>query len=95
MKILYKPFGLIAGIIASRLGKSTFKVIWSRIDDGKPPKPTTADVSLPRVVGAATLEAATTAAVAAAVNNASARTFRYLTGIWPGDQREDEHKQEE
>ena len=33
MKLLYKPFGIIAGLIAARLGHSVFKQIWSQIDD--------------------------------------------------------------
>ncbi len=89
MKFLYKPFGIIAGLIAARLGKSIFKTLWSKIDDEEPPKPTT-DEPLPKVVGAAVLEAATMAGVAAAVQHASARSFHYLIGIWPGEKREPE-----
>jgi hypothetical protein len=92
MKVLYKPFAMIAGIIAARLGRSLFKGLWSRIDEAEPPKATTRDASLPKVVGAAALEAATMAGVAAAVNRVSARWFQYLTGIWPGDK---EKKQSE
>ncbi len=88
MKILYKPFGIIAGLIGTRIANSVFKLIWSRIDDEAPPKATTADVSLPKVVGAAALEAATTAAIGAAADRAGARTFHHLTGIWPGGHRE-------
>ncbi len=88
MKILYKPFGLIAGFIAARIAKSVFKSLWSRIDQGEPPAPTAADASLPKVVGAAALEAATMAGVAAAVDRASALVFHYLIGIWPGEKRE-------
>jgi len=84
MRILYKPFAIIAGLIGARLGRSVFKSLWNRIDVGEPPTATTPDASLPKVVGAAALEAATMAGVGAAVDHASARTFHYLTGIWPG-----------
>jgi Protein of unknown function (DUF4235) len=88
MKILYKPFSLIAGIIGARVARSLFKAVWSRIDrDEEPPKPTTAEASLPKVVGAAALEAATMAGIGAAFDRASARTFHHLFGIWPGEQR--------
>lgn len=83
MRILYKPFAIIAGIIATRLGRSVFGAIWSRIDDDEPPKPGTGEASLPKVVGAAALRAATMAGVSAAVQGASARTWHYLTGTWP------------
>jgi len=84
MKILYKPFGLIAGLIAARLGKSIFQGMWSKLDDTEPPAPTAPNASLSKVVGAAALKAATMASVAAAVDHASARAFHYLTGVWPG-----------
>jgi hypothetical protein len=85
MKILYKPFGLIASAIASRIGKSVFRGLWSKIDDAEPPEATAPNATLPKVVGAAALEAATMAGVGAAMDRAAARTFHHLTGIWPGD----------
>ncbi|MBV8221658.1 MAG: DUF4235 domain-containing protein [Solirubrobacterales bacterium] len=88
MKILYKPFGIIASLIGAKIANSIFKVLWSRIDHEDPPSPTTAEASFPKVVGAAALEAATVAAISAAVDRAGARTFHHLTGIWPGEHRE-------
>ena len=90
MKILYKPFGIIASLIGAKIAKSVFKALWSRIDHEDPPSPTTAEASFPKVVGAAALEAATVAAISAAVDRAGARTFHHLTGIWPGEHREPE-----
>jgi hypothetical protein len=83
MRILYKPFAIVAGVIGARLGQNLFKTLWAKIDSSEPPAPTASDASLPKVVGAAALEAATMAGVAAAVDRASARWFHYLTGIWP------------
>jgi hypothetical protein len=40
---------------------------------------------MPKVVGAAALEAATMAGVAAAVNRFTAAGFHYLFGVWPGE----------
>jgi predicted DNA-binding transcriptional regulator YafY len=89
MRILYKPFAIIASLIGARLGRSAFKRVWTRIDAAEPPDPTTAEASFTKVVGAAALEAATLAGIAAAVDRASARAFHYLTGIWPGKKREE------
>ena len=88
MKILYKPFEIIAVRIGARLGRNTFKTVWARIDGADPPGPMNAEASTAKVVGAAALEAATRAGIAAAVDRASARTFHYLTGIWPGKKQE-------
>jgi hypothetical protein len=85
MKILYKPFGIIAGLISARIAAAIFKALWSKIDEQDPPKPTTAETTFPKVVGAAALEAATTAGVGAAVDRVGARAFHHLTGIWPGE----------
>jgi hypothetical protein len=87
MKILYKPFGIIAGVIGGRIATAIFKAIWARIDEEEPPKPTTEETTFPKVVGAAALEAATMAGIGAAVERVGARAFHYLTGIWPGDRR--------
>ena len=87
MKILYKPFGLIAGIVGSKLGHNVFNQLWGQLDDSKPPKATTNEASSSKVIAAAALEAATLAGVAAVVDRFSARAFEYLTGIWPGEER--------
>lgn len=89
MKLLYKPLAAISRAIASRLGKSTFRGLWSRIDEGEPPTPTTQEAGLGRVLAAGILEAATMAAFAALADRSSARTFHYLFGIWPGEKAQE------
>ena len=85
MKLLYKPLSLIAGFIAARLGKAIFKGLWARVDaQREPPEPTAPEASFPKVIGAAALEAATMATVAAAADRAAAEAFHHLTGVWPG-----------
>ena len=36
MRLLYKPFGIIAGIIAARLGRKAFDSVWTKIDETPP-----------------------------------------------------------
>jgi hypothetical protein len=90
MKLLYKPFALVASLIAGRLGKGIFRALWARLDQADPPDATAPQANLGKVVGAAALEAATMASVAALADRAAARTFEHLTGVWPG--REPEEK---
>ena len=90
MRILYKPFAIIASLIGARLGRTVFKSLWSKLDSAEPPAPTTGEASMPKVVGAAALEAATMAGVGAAIDRASAKTFHYLTGIWPAKKKDQE-----
>src|ERR1700750_3203672 len=84
MKLLYKPFAIIASLIAARLGHSVFKQIWSQLDDEQPPKPTTHDAKVPKVIAAAALEAATLAGVAAVVDRAGARECEVPARFWAG-----------
>ncbi|MDQ6804484.1 MAG: DUF4235 domain-containing protein [Actinomycetota bacterium] len=85
MKILYKPFGIIAGLIASRLARKLFDAVWGTIDHDAPPRPSTERTTLPKVIAAAVVEAATSAATRATVERASLKWFHFLTGIWAGD----------
>jgi hypothetical protein len=84
MKLLFKPFGAIAGLIAGWLGRNIFKAIWAQIDETEPPPATAPHASMGKVVGAKALEAATLAGVAAAADRMAARAFHHLTGYWPG-----------
>ncbi|HEY2771548.1 MAG TPA: DUF4235 domain-containing protein [Solirubrobacteraceae bacterium] len=93
IKLLYKPFAIVAGIIGSMIGRQVFKTLWARIDREEPPKATTPDVPLGKVVGARALEAATMAGVGAAVDRASLNSFRYLTGVWAGKSDEPEEQE--
>jgi uncharacterized protein (DUF362 family) len=88
MRFLYKPFAIIAGILAARIGRGVFKTLWGRIDTADPPDPKNAEATMPKVVAAAALEAATMAGVAAAVDRTSAQFFHHLTGIWPAKKRD-------
>ncbi len=87
MKIFYKPFGVIAGVIGAKVGQRVFAGVWGRLDALAPPEPTAGDAPLPQVVAAAALEAATMAAIGALVDRGAASTFHYLFGAWPGKSR--------
>jgi hypothetical protein len=87
MKIFYKPFGIVSGIVGARVGRKVFQRIWGSIDTLSPPDPTAGDAPLGKVVAAAALEAATMAAIAAIFDRVAASTFHYLIGAWPGRTR--------
>ena len=56
MKLIYKPFGIVIGIVAGILSKKLFEAVWGIFDDEEPPKPTTLETSWPKVLGAAVVE---------------------------------------
>ena len=45
MGAIYKPFGIIIGLLAGLLGKRIFNFVWTKIDDEDPPKPTTEEAT--------------------------------------------------
>lgn len=90
MKLLYKPFGLIAGLVGAKIGERLFRAVWAKIDSGEPPKPTRREAPTGKVVAAAALEAAALQGSKAMATRASARSFHYLFGFWPGEEAKDE-----
>jgi pectin methylesterase-like acyl-CoA thioesterase len=89
MKLLYKPFGILAGILAGILSKKVFEAVWGVVDDEEPPKPTTKRASWPKVLGAAAVQGVTFKVTRAAVDRAGAKGFQHLTGVWPGEKEPD------
>jgi hypothetical protein len=88
--ILYKPFGIIAGILAGVLSKRIFAFIWGHVDEEEPPKPNTEWATWSKILGAAALQGMVFKVVRAAVDRKMAEGTRYLTGVWPGERNPDE-----
>lgn len=89
-RILYAPFGIIAGIVAGLLSKKLFTAVWGQISDEEPPNATTESATTGKVVGAAVLQAAVFAGTRAWVDRRGARIFYYFTGLWPGERKPDD-----
>ncbi len=85
MKLLYKPFAVICGLIAGALSRRIARGLWRLVDDQAPPSPTTERAPLSKVLGAAAIEGLAFSVTRAAVDRAGARGFAHLFGVWPGD----------
>ena len=92
MKLIYKPFGIILGIVAGLLGKKVFDFVWTKIDDEDPPKATTEQTSWPKLLSAAAVQGVIFKTTRVAVDRAGAKGFYNLTGTWPGEKRPDPDK---
>jgi hypothetical protein len=86
LKLLYKPFGIVSGIVAGVLGRKLFERLWAVADKEEPPRPENR-VPWPKLLGALALEGAVFRLTKGAVDNASRRWFATLTGKWPGEER--------
>ncbi len=85
MKLFYKPFGIIAGILGKRVGKQAFAGVWARLGTGeRPPASNAGPRSYGSVFFTAALQAAILAGVGAVMDQMFARAFHHLFGAWPG-----------
>ena len=89
MKLLYKPFGIIVGLLAGVLASKVFQAVWGIFDEEEPPTPTTRDTSWGKVVGSAAVSGMVSYTVRAVVNRGGAKGFEHLTGTWPGPKTTD------
>lgn len=87
MKLAYKPFSLIAGLLAGMVATRVFDAVWSRIDDNEAPEPSDRDVALAKILLAAALQGVIFKGTRAAVERGAARGWASFFGVWPGDER--------
>ncbi|HKE79093.1 MAG TPA: DUF4235 domain-containing protein [Solirubrobacteraceae bacterium] len=90
MKLLYKPFGIVFGILAGILSKKIFEAVWGIFDKEEPPRPTTLETTWPKVLGAAVVQGVTFKVTRAVVDRAGAAGYARLTGTWPGKEKTEE-----
>jgi hypothetical protein len=89
MRLLYRPFGIVVGLVAGFLASKVFDRIWSKLDKEEAPKATQDETTWAKVLGAAAIQGVVFQTVRAAINRGGAEGFRYLTGVWPGEKRPD------
>ena len=86
VKLVYRPFGLGAGILAGVISGAVFKQVWKRVSgEEDAPDALQSEYKMREVVLAAAIQGAIFAATKAAIDRAGARGFTKLTGSWPGD----------
>lgn len=84
-RLLYKPFGLIFGVLGGILAGAVFKRVWSAVGhEEEAPKATDEGKGWAEVVLAAAAEGAVFGGVKALIDRAGAAGFAHLTGAWPG-----------
>ena len=89
MKLIYKPFGIIIGILGGLVGKRVFDFVWTKIDDEEPPEATTRETRIGKVLAAAALQGMIFKGTRALIDRQGAKGWYYLTGSWPGEKRPD------
>lgn len=86
-KVVYKPVGILMGVLGGLVAGAIFKRIWRAASDHTgPPDATRKDRSWTEILVAAALEGAIYSVVKAAFERAGAVGFRKATGTWPGEE---------
>ena len=85
MALIYKPIGILLGILAGLLGKKIFDFVWTKIADEEPPEATTQLASWPSVIGVAAVQGVIFRITRVVVDRYGAIGWSYLTGTWPGE----------
>ena len=89
MTAIYKPIGLILGILSGLVSKRIFNFVWTKIDDEDPPKGTTEYAPWSKILAAAAVQGRIFTMVRVVVDRYGAVGWSYLTGAWPGEKRPD------
>ena len=85
-KVMYKPVGLLIGVLSGVLATSVFNKVWGAVGPGdEAPDPTDRKATWNQVLLAATIQGAIFGVVKAAVDRAGATGYRKVTGEWPDD----------
>ena len=83
-KILFTPFSVAFSLIAGLVARKVFDRVWHAIDHEDPPDPGEELEPLPRILIAAALQSAVFALARVLFDRVARKTFRGLTGTWPG-----------
>ena len=87
MAAIYKPIGIVLGLIAGQIAKIVFRKVWTAIDDEEAPKPTQEEQTMTKLLTVAVVQGAVFQVVKSLVTRQGAKTWAFLTGTWPGPKR--------
>jgi len=86
MRMLYRPLGLLFGVLGGVAASAVFGEVWKHVaGEDEAPEATDPDRSWGDVLLAAALQGAVFGLVKAAVDRGGAKTWERLTGVWPDD----------
>ncbi len=86
MKLIYKPFAIVVGLLAGMLSKKAFEKVWAAIADEDPSDPDDRDATWTEVLISAAVSGVIIRVVQALIRRGGAVGFERATGFWPGDQ---------
>ena len=89
MGLVFRPVGILTGLLAGIIGKKIFQLVWRLIDDEDAPAAEYREIALGKLVVALLLEGAIFGVLRGLADHAARHGFARLTGEWPGQERPD------
>jgi Protein of unknown function (DUF4235) len=86
MSLVFKPIGILSGVLAGLLGKKIFERVWRLIDDQAAPEPKYRRIALGKLVLALALEGAIFRMLRGLAEHGARHGFSALTHEWPGEE---------
>ena len=87
MSLVFKPVGILSGLVAGMVAKKIFELLWGLIDDQDAPEPKHRRVHLGKLAAALVLEGAIVRLTRGFAEHGVRHGFSALSGEWPGDER--------
>ncbi|MFB9428559.1 DUF4235 domain-containing protein [Streptoalloteichus tenebrarius] len=83
---MYKPLGVLLGVLGGLAGDAVFAQVWKRVAGrGEAPRATARRATWGQVLASAAIQGAIFGLVKAAIDRGGAAAFHRLTGTWPDD----------
>ncbi len=89
MGLIFRPVGILTGLLAGIIGKKIFQLVWRLVDDEDAPAAEYREIALGKLVVALLLEGAIFGVLRGLADHAARHGFARLTGEWPGQERPD------
>jgi Protein of unknown function (DUF4235) len=86
MSIVFRPVGILLGILAGIGARKIFDALWGVFSDEEAPNPEHREIDWVKFIAALLLEGAIFRLIRGLVDHHSRRGWAALTGVWPGQE---------
>jgi hypothetical protein len=90
MQLVFRPIGIILGILSGIGARKVFDFLWDKIDEEEAPNPEHRDVNWVKFFAAMVVQGAIFRVIRGLVDHHSRRGYAFLTGTWPGQEEPDQ-----
>lgn len=86
MTVLFRPMGMVLGLLAGMMARKVFEKSWSAASDQEAPSPEQENLEMSKLIPALLLEGAIFMLIRGLVDHGARVAFRKYTGAWPGEE---------